>query len=128
MAEAGRYSRLMFVKCDSADCYYRPETGGAVRITPPYGTQVQVVDQQGDWIAIKWFNKVGWVDISKLSARAPDQRNSPFELRIVPGVTGYPSIPGPHMNASSYFDCNFVETGPRGGRFTRTKSGHRRYF
>lgn len=109
----------VYVTSDGVHGYYERESDGPARITPPYGTPVEVVQDAGEWILIKAFGKVAWMKREALSEQRPPERST-----FVP-TTGYSyaTIPGPHVPSMIE-----VEYGPKGGRFTRTKAGYRRYF
>lgn len=108
-----------FIVRDDAHARYNRSDESPVRITPPYGSVVEVLNRDGDWARIRAFSKDAWIRADCLSEHAPPERK-----RFVPqfGVS-YADIPG-----SSTTYPSEIEYGPRGGRFTRTRSGFRRYF
>lgn len=108
-----------FIVVEEADCFYEPTHTSAVRMTPPLNSLVEVVRQHEDWILIRYFGKEAWCERLKLGT-AEVQR--PFD--ISPYI--FPATNKPDFtNATPY---STVEYGPRGGRYTRTRTGYRRYF
>lgn len=114
-----RFTQQVYVISDGAHGYYEMESDGPVRITPPYGSPVEVIEDAGEWIRIKAFGKVAWMQRETLSEQRPPERST-----FVP-ILGYSyaTIPGSRVSPPTN-----VEYGPKGGRFTRTKTGYRRYF
>lgn len=111
--------KQVYVISDNAHGYYERASDGPVRITPPYGSTVEVTSDEGDWVRIKAFGKAAWMRRQTLSEVQPPERS-----KFVPTI-GYScaAIPG-----FSDWRSLRVEHGPRGGRYTRTKTGYRRYF
>jgi hypothetical protein len=108
---------IAFVSCDNAKCNYDPSLESPARVIPPYGSEVLVLKIADEWALIEFVGKRAWTPTSQIAAKAPKSRFN-IEPYIVRPVYGTP--------IQSDFDE--VEFGPRGGRFTRTRSGHRRYF
>lgn len=109
-------SGLAFVLTDTADCHYEPDHESAIRIIPPYGEEVRVLEEKDGWILLEWLGKKAWAERHNLGNAAPEQRK-----------TKQPYA-GPIYQSSSLSSTPKVEIGSRGGIFTRTKSGYRRYL
>ena len=91
----------------------------AVRIIPPYGTLVRIIETLETWAKVEAFSKIAWMKQSNLCNERPPER-----FDITPFV-----VPAWHpQDFKTAKDYDAVEFGPRGGRFVRTKSGFRRYF
>ena len=108
-----------FINCDDAVCRYEPDAVSPARIVPPYGTFVAVIDDRLDWVQIGWVGKLAWSVRSQLSIEKPEDR-----IDIKHYLFG--------ATESQIWEFGIgtdqAEYGPRGGRFTRTRTGHRRYF
>ena len=104
-----------YIISDEAHARYRPEMESPPRITPPYGSMVEVIEARGWWTKISWLSKTAWVDSSLLGNEEPPQREKT-------------SSPEFHDLTPSNSIGNYIQVGPRGGVYTRTKSGFRRYF
>ncbi|MCB2047593.1 MAG: hypothetical protein KDE32_05120 [Novosphingobium sp.] len=107
-----------FVSSDNAECRYNPDDSSPARVVPPYGTYVIVGEERGDWVHIEYCGKSAWARQSMLSTVQPEPR-----FDISPYLFGdrRAVISNPSPNSA-------VEYGPRGGRFTRTNRGYKRYF
>lgn len=116
----GKLNRTAFIVVDDARCFYKPDLSSAVSFSPPYGDKVEIVKDDGDWVLLKAFGKLGW------SVRAHVE-NSRVAKRdnVLPPPPKFGSVSS-LRNANSH--SSYVEYGPRGGRFTRTKTGYRRYL
>lgn len=112
----GPLGSTAYVVVDEAHCLYDPAPASAIRHTPPYGTEVQVVLESGDWVLIRAFGKKAWCPRANLST-------SPAPRRVGVDVGVQPSVEGGYWGASLH-----IEYGPRGGRFVRTASGFKRYL
>lgn len=110
---------VAYIVRDEARGHYTANDNSPTRIIPPYGTEVEVVRIDPEWALIKVFGKEAWVKAEYLGESPPPERTR-FQPTF--GVS-YAVIPGTTPASSSQ-----VEYGPRGGRFTRTKNGYRRYF
>lgn len=106
-----------FVIVDNAECLFKPEPNSAVRIIPPYGTEVGVLRDTGSWVLISFCGKEAW---------SPREHLSPT-LRPARPAVNVGVAPEPNSTFSPRGSHN-VEYGPRGGRFIRTASGLKRYF
>ena len=118
-----RGRQTAFVVVASANCLYEPNPHAAVRIRPPYGSEVNILRLKDDWALIKFCGKEAWSPRQNLAASLIPERDA-VEVGMEPGSNCYfqPLIVkdrNAHVN---------VEYGPRGGRFVRTSSGFRRYF
>ena len=108
-----------FINCDLAECRYEADDSSPARITPPYGTKIAVIRDEGDWVLIAYAGKEAWSPRDQLSIIKPKDRFdiSPY---IFSGRLSHTPVKGaPEID---------IEYGPRGGRFTRTRTGSRRYF
>ena len=110
-----------YVVVSNANCLYEPDVRSAVRVIPPYGTQVDVKRTDGEWALIEFCGKVAWALRSYLSNELTGRREGEHI--------------GPHIyfgnrisRSQPSYHAPQVEYGPRGGRFVRTSSGFRRYF
>ena len=111
-----------YIVADKAKCLYEPEPTSAVRIIPPYGTEVGVVCDEGAWVLIRFYDKEAWSPRENLSADLAPMRPA-IDVGILP-----PPNYAFRSPQSVEVGLNPVEYGPRGGRFVRTTSGFRRYF
>lgn len=100
---------MAYIVADGADAFYEPSSTSAVRMTPQYGNLVDILAVEGGWLCIRWSGLKGWVDRSIVSSTEPPKRVEPS----TPVRSSY----APHY-----------EVGPRGGLFTRTRLGFRRYL
>ena len=100
-------NKKAYVISDNADARYAPATESPARMTPQYGELVDVLQVQGGWVCILAFGSKGWVEREHLSNVEPAKKAMPTQSL---------------SHASSF------EVGSRGGLFTRTKSGFRRYM
>lgn len=106
---------IAHVAAENANCLYEPKPGSAIRCTPPIGTEVAVIRDEGAWVCILVFDKKAWTPRGNLSST-----RGPVQETVIVGV--HPSfIAGPVLS-------NRVEYGPRGGRFVRSCSGFKRYI
>lgn len=110
-----------FINCDSAACRYEPHPTSAVRVIPPYGTLVDVLKDEGEWVQIMYATKSAWAVRSQLSTEKPGPNKrfdiSPYLFRKTTNPFARKAEQEPQ-----------IEFGPRGGRFTRTRTGFKRYF
>lgn len=106
----------VYVISADAEARYESSIESAVRMEPPYGEAVDVMLIRDEWVRIKWSGLTGWVLKQNLGRFPPLERDQPIKQEgssyIQAGKTSAPTI----------------EVGARGGVFTRTKSGFRRYF
>ncbi len=110
-----------YVVVSNANCLYEPDVHSAVRVIPPYGTRVDIVRTDGEWVLIEFCGKEAWALRSYLSNELTGRREDEhIGLRPNFGNRIFRSQPNYHTPQ--------VEYGPRGGRFVRTTSGFRRYF
>lgn len=111
-----------YVACDKANCLYEPNPQSAVRVTPPYGTEMRVVRDAGSWVLIRFYDKEAWSPRANLSATLVPKRPA-VDVGVVP-------LPNYAFRPTSRIEVVLdpVEYGPRGGRFVRTATGFRRYF
>jgi hypothetical protein len=111
-------SSVAFVLLDDAHGHYDMVDESAIRVIPPYGTPVEVLSTNGEWVQIKVFSKVAWMKKHYLGNTPPTKRFniSPYIVREATQV---------RSSVSSSIE---IEFGPRGGRFVRTKLGFRRYL
>lgn len=105
-----RLNGFAFIIVDNANCHYERDASSAVRIIPPYGNEVAVLREEQDRVLVEWCGKQAWSDRSQLASQPP-----PLRAQAPPPPIYYGS-------------SDRVEIGPRGGRFTRTSTGYRRYF
>lgn len=117
------FATSAYIVGDEANCLYKPDSRSAVRVTPPYGTEVSVVRDQGSWVLIRFCGKEAWSPRENLSANLVPRRPA-VDVGVVPLPNWNFSPPETH---DAQFTSN-VEYGPRGGRFVRTALGFRRYF
>lgn len=103
-----------YVVVDQANCLYEPTSNSAIRIIPPYGSEVEVVQDDGRWVLIRFCGKEAWSPREHLSPVLINRKEAIAVGRI---VTEYARL-----------RQSMVEYGPRGGRFMRSPSGFRRYF
>jgi hypothetical protein len=120
MDDCGKLNARAFVVVDDAACFYEPCYSSAIRIKPPYGSEVEVIKETPDWVLLRWVGKEAWSVRSHLENRLVRRRENQIEPDILNRVTGFD---GGFVSRTSS-----VEYGPRGGRFTRTSKGYRRYF
>lgn len=119
---------VAFIAADNANCLYEPRLDAAVRMAPPYGSEVHVVRDEGPWVLIKMWGKEAWSPRGNLSTILEPRRPAvEVGLTLVrtldyrfrtPTTFSWPVSP-PLVK---------VEVGPRGGRFVRTAKGFRRYL
>lgn len=108
---------IAYVAAENANCLYEPKPSSAIRCTPPVGTEVTVIRDDGEWVYVLAFGKKAWSPKGNLSSvHVPAPVPQTVEVGVQPRF-----IEGPvHFGG--------VEYGPRGGRFVRTRSGFRRYL
>lgn len=111
-------SSVAFVLLDDAHGHYGMVDDSAISVIPPYGTPVEVLSNNGDWVQIKVFSKVAWMKKHYLGNTPPTKRFN-ISPHIVQEATQVRS------SVSSSIE---IEFGPRGGRFVRTKLGFRLYL
>lgn len=112
-----------YIVAEHANCLYEPDSHSAVRIIPPYGTEVSVVRDTGSWVLIRFCGKEAWSPREYLSASLRSPRSA-ADVGVMPQPNYTFRSPQP---SGVQWPSN-VEYGPRGGRFVRTASGFRRYF
>lgn len=110
-----KLGKIAYVAAENANCVYEPKSGSAIRCTPPVGTEVTVIRDDGEWVCVLVFGKKAWSPKGNLSS-APVPLHETVEVGVQPRFSEGPV----HFGG--------VEYGPRGGRFVRTHSGFRRYF
>jgi hypothetical protein len=110
-----------YIIVERANCLYRPEFNAAVRIVPPYGTKVDVIREQQEWVLIRFFGKEAWSHRSNLSNKI-EEAKAALNVGIVPRFCDS------HGRALYNHHSKSIEYGPRGGKFVRTASGFKRYF
>jgi hypothetical protein len=115
-----KLNKIAFIVVDEASCFYEPDYASAVAIIPPYGSEVEIVKEDGEWVLLKWVGKRAWSVRCHLSNERSEKR-----YNIIPDSVNH-RVRSDHANYRQY--VSGVEYGPRGGKFTRTKSGFRRYF
>lgn len=113
----------VYIVADQAHCLHKPEANAAVRVIPPYGSEVEVVQDAGSWVRIRFYGKDAWSPRENLSPTLATRREA-VEVGVVPPPNYGFKAPNIHDELSRLD----VEYGPRGGRFVRTASGFRRYF
>ena len=111
--DTGHHEKMLYVTSDEAHGHYSPDLSSAVRVTSAYGSAIVVIESSNGWVKTRVFSKIVWIEECHLSDSPPAERPLPFHERDAI----YSSTPYRH-----------VEIGARGGFFTRTKSGFRRYF
>lgn len=110
-----KLGKVAYVAAENANCLYEPKPGSAIRCTPPVGTEVTVIRDDGAWVCVLVFGKKAWSPKGNLSP-APVSGQETVEAGVQPRF----------IEGSIHFGG--VEYGPRGGRFVRTRSGFRRYL
>lgn len=105
-----------YVVCDDANARYDPNDQSAIRMTPPYGEEIYVIENREGWSKMKWSGRSAWILQSKISKIKPKKRSEPNVSENLPQVQSRIAL------------TSGIEVGPRGGVFTRTKSGFRKYF
>lgn len=113
-----------FVSADGAKCLYKPDSKSAIRVIPPYGSEVDIIEDAGDWVLIGFCGKEAWSPRQNLSPRI-ERRRPAVDVGVSPEAGWGVRSNGTGRNAVVQ---HVVEYGPRGGRFVRTASGFRRYF
>lgn len=128
-----------FIVVDEARCLYDARRDSAVRVIPPYGSEVAVVRDEGEWVKIRFCGKEAWSLRDHLSPVMTGQKEA-VRVGVVPGEW---SGATPRRHALTLANAHeglqtplslssppslHVEVGPRGGRFVRTRSGFRRYL
>lgn len=113
---------VLFVASNSAHGHFQPDFTSAISMTPPFGCSLVVKRQSSDWVLARAFSKDAWFNLAYLSDVEPVERVS-----VAPPFDGY-GWQSRGSGAGSTLSNRRVEYGPRGGRYTRTKSGQRRYF
>lgn len=113
--EFDNFGATAFVVVEEANCLFHPRFDSAISIIPPFGSEVRVIRVAGDWVLIEFFSKQAWSPRENLASEMGRKRE-PLRVGVSPGFGSWTS------NSQS------VEYGPRGGRYTRTTSGFRRYF
>jgi hypothetical protein len=111
-----------YIICHDAVCRYDPHEESPARVIPPKGTEIHIIDDIGQWILIEFVGKRAWCRSDFLTSENINIPKDPFDIKPYI-VSGRPIL---YEISRSQYDP--VEYGPRGGRFTRTRSGHRRYF
>jgi len=109
-----------YISCDGAECRYEPEGESPVRLAPPYGEKVPILNLSGEWALIEFVGKKAWVLTEFLSTTEPQKRQRFLINRVPPPAPWYESIQDRTEDV--------VKFGPRGGRYIETKDGRKRYF
>jgi len=109
---------LAYIVSDSAEARYEPNLSSAVRLFPPYGSKIEIIESRLPWIKIRVFSKSAWLENIHISSEVPPER----KIKLVEDVDSRLSFKNESMQS-----CG-IEIGARGGVFTRTKSGFRRYY
>ena len=104
-----------YVVAEKAHCLYEPHRESAIRCTPPLGTEIAVIREEGDWFLVKVFGKKAWSHKHNISQH-------PGEIRETELVGTEPEF------NRDYSASKIIEYGPRGGRFVRSHSGFKRYL
>ena len=112
-----------YIIVDDANCLYAPNLESAIRVTPPYGTEVTVVRDEGFWVVIRFCGKDAWCSRDNLYACLIPRRPA-VDVGVVPSVDY--TVRSLQLHEAQR--APNVEYGPRGGRFIRTALGFRRYF
>ena len=106
---------VAFIASEKADALYEPKCNSAVRMSPQYGELVDVLEMTEEWACIRWFGMKGWVHRSSISTSRPP---------VMASTISHSSS----LDTQSHGISSHYEVGPRGGLFSRTKSGFRRYL
>lgn len=104
-----------YVVAEKAYCLYEPHRESAIRCTPPFGTEIAVIREEGDWVLVEVFGKKAWSHKHNIS-----QCRGPLRETELVGKE-------PRFNRD-YSPSKMIEYGPRGGRFVRSPSGFKRYL
>ncbi len=112
---------VAFIIGEGANCLYRPEFNAAVRIVPPYGTKVDVIREQEDWVLIRFCGKEAWSLRCNLSDKIEEPKAS-INVGISPRFCDSQNLKLSNLHSKS------IEYGPRGGKFVRTGLGFKRYL
>lgn len=118
-----RLKQTAFVVVASANCLYQPDPRAAVRIRPPYGTKVDVIQVVEDWVLIEFCSKQAWSPRQNLAASLELEREA-----VKVGIEPAPNFNFHPPSVLERTDHMNIEYGPRGGRFVRTSGGFRRYL
>nr|WP_143840530.1 hypothetical protein [Novosphingobium panipatense] len=121
-----RLDAKAYVAVEGANCYYEPRRDSAVRMIPPYGSEVVVVSQSGSWVKVRWSGKEAWSHRASLSATFVASKSKAWHVNIVPARE--PWFANLDQGVGAKIAAPQIEVGPRGGRFVRRPSGEKRYL
>lgn len=108
-------SDTAFIVVESGHCLYEPSARSAIRCTVPYGTELRILRQEGEWVQVTAFGSKAWSPREHLAKQL-----EPPRMGIDVGVRPTSFLTQPSAMR--------IERGPRGGRFVRTSSGFKRYL
>lgn len=77
-----RLNNRAFVIVEDNACYYQPDFSSAVCCIPPYGEQVQILDQDYDWVHLRWSYKEAWSVRMHLSNELTEKRENLYRDSI----------------------------------------------
>lgn len=120
-----KLNKFAYVVVDDAVCFYEPDISSAIRIVPPYGSEVEILSENENWVLLKWCGKEAWINRYFIENSLEQKRENKIDPSLIYRSSG--SSLGSYYN-KSYYSSGNIEYGPRGGRYTRTKNGFRRYF
>jgi hypothetical protein len=119
--------KFAFVICDNVHGYFAKDVASPVNITPPYGSNIKILEIHGEWAWVLVFGIKAWVQVENIGAEPPPSRVSD-DLAIAKVESLRNSLLERVRSTRKVGDADKIEYGPRGGRFVRTKLGFRRYF
>jgi hypothetical protein len=96
---------------ENANLRTSPEIAGDILTEIPESSEITVIKQKGAWFQIKYNNQTGWIhgNTIRLNEDVSDLKSDIIENNLeLPKTTGY-------------------YTGPRGGCYTYSSSGKKRY-
>lgn len=51
---------IAFVVVDDNACSYDPDFSSPTKIIPPYGSEVEIIEERHDWVRLRWCGKEAW--------------------------------------------------------------------
>lgn len=79
--EVGNLKKYAFVVVDDNSCFFAPDFSSAVSIIPPYGSVVEIIEENHDWVRLRWCGKIAWSVRSHINNQLTEKRENLYRDR-----------------------------------------------
>lgn len=80
--EIGNLNKIAFVVVDDNTCSYDPDFSSPTRIIPPYGSEVEIIEERHDWVRLRWCGKEGWAVRSHIDNELTAKKENLYRDRV----------------------------------------------